>query len=125
METKIFRWKRSKLEFSRIMFGEIEILTEEESMMYFLKGLLPRILPEHFQYKENYFIRPHNGKSDLIRSLPYKIRAYNSYPRPIRIVIIHDQDSNDCQKLKKVISDVLVRENNQLPYLIRIACREL
>lgn len=101
----------------------IEILTEEPSMEYFLRGLLPRILPDDYAIDVNCFIRPHEGKSDLRRSIPKKIKAYPRYGYPVKVLIIHDQDSNDCVVLKKSLSDLIV--GSSIPTVIRIACREL
>lgn len=47
------------------MNKRMEILVEDYSMEVFLKGLLPRILPEDFELGRNCFIYPHEGKSDL------------------------------------------------------------
>jgi hypothetical protein len=101
----------------------IEILTEEASMEYFLRGLLPRILPEDYTIDVNCFIRPHEGKSDLQRSIPRKIKAYGRYGYPVKVLIVHDQDSNDCLVLKNKLVDLT--QGSNLPVVIRIACREL
>lgn len=52
----------------------LEFLVEERSMAEVLKVLLPRILPASWVLDENYFIRPHEGKSDLKRSIPKKLK---------------------------------------------------
>ncbi len=101
----------------------IEILTEEPSMEYFLRGLLPRILPGDYAVDINCFIRPHEGKSDLKRSIPRKMKAYPRYGYHVKVLIIHDQDSNDCIALKKSLVDLL--DGSSIPTIIRIACREL
>lgn len=100
----------------------LEMLTEELSMAYFLKGLLPRILPDGFKIGENCFIRSHEGKSHLMKSIPKKMKAYPHFPDTVKVMIIHDQDSNDCLQLKKDIEGLC---SNELVHLIRIACREL
>jgi hypothetical protein len=53
----------------------IEILTEELSMEELLRGLLPKILPPDYAVDVNCFIRSHEGKSDLQKSVPRKLRA--------------------------------------------------
>ncbi|MDX2282334.1 MAG: hypothetical protein NW218_22275 [Saprospiraceae bacterium] len=78
----------------------IEILTEEPSMENFLRGILPHVLPEDYQVDVNCFIRPHEGKSDLKKSIPKKFKAYPNFGYPVKVLIIHDQDSNDCVQLK-------------------------
>ncbi len=102
----------------------IEILTEEPSMENFLRAILPKILPEGYVLDQNCFIRPHEGKSDLKRSIPRKVKSYPSFPWPVKLIIIHDQDSNDCKRLKRELTK-LAKGKGQTPFLIRIACREL
>jgi hypothetical protein len=101
----------------------LEILTEEKSMEDFLRGLLPRILPNGYSLDVNCFIRPHQGKSDLARAIPNKFRAYLHFPLPVKVLIIHDQDANDCLKLKQGLKDAI--GNTNVPFIIRIACKEL
>ena len=45
---------------------KIVFLVEERSMEACLKGLLPRIIPEGFQWQ----VIPHEGKTDLATSSP-------------------------------------------------------
>lgn len=103
----------------------IEILTEETSMEIFLRGLLPRILPEAYKLDVNCFIRPHEGKSDLKKSIPKKMRAYPRYGYPVKVLVIHDQDSNNCVELKKALVKLTETSSNSIPCVVRIACREL
>jgi hypothetical protein len=102
----------------------VEFLLEEPSMANFLEIVLPRILPTGFALNENCFLRPHNGKSDLQRSIPRKVRAFSNFHESTKIVVVHDQDSNDCVTLKNTLRDLCER-SGQCPVLIRIACREL
>jgi hypothetical protein len=102
----------------------LEIFTEEKSMENFLRELLPRILPVHLELDKNCFIRPHEGKDDLRKSLRRKVMAFPHFPKPIKLLVIHDQDSNDCGKLKEELVSIcpdLKKED----FLIRIACKEL
>lgn len=48
----------------------IVFLLEEPSMKVALEGLLPRILPG-----ENFRLIAHEGKQDLAKSIPRKLRA--------------------------------------------------
>jgi hypothetical protein len=101
-----------------------EIFTEEQSMEIFLRELLPRILPPEIKLDRNCFIRPHEGKSDLKKSLRNKIKAFPHYPNRVKLLIIHDQDANDCRRLKEELVSIC----SSLPkgdFLIRIACKEL
>lgn len=102
----------------------IEILTEEPSMEFFLREILPKILPADYKLDINCFIHPHEGKSHLKKSIPRKIRAYPRYGYPVKVLIIHDQDSNDCIKLKHELID-LTFSIVPIPTIIRIACKEL
>lgn len=102
----------------------IEILVEEPSMKNFLSGILPHILPDGYKLNHNCFIREHQGKQDLKKSIPKKVRAYQHLSKPVKVVIIHDQDSADCKILKEELRNLVV-SNSRVPSLIRIACREL
>lgn len=102
----------------------VEFLLEEPSMMYFLEVLLPIILPKGFELGINCHLRPHEGKSDLKKSIPKKIRTFSRYFMPAKIIIVHDQDSNDCKALKNDILE-LCKANGEIDVLIRIPCREL
>ena len=101
----------------------IEILTEEASMEYFLRGILPKVLPKDYKIDVNCFIRAHKGKSDLKKSIPIKMRAYPQYGYPVKVLIIHDQDSNDCRNLKNELSALCGATT--IPFIVRIACKEL
>ena len=103
---------------------QVEILVEEPSMEFFLRGVLPSLLPEGISLDENCFIRAHEGKQHLQREIPPKVRAYQHYSIPIKVIIIQDQDSSDCKELKQKIT-AMVNENSTLPFIVRIACREL
>lgn len=107
----------------------LEILTEEQSMAEFLKGFLPNILPQDYVIGKNCYIHPHKGKNDLRKSIPRKMRSYSHLPYSVKVIIIHDQDSNDCHQLKqdivKLIKDTLTQTGHSIPVLVRIACREL
>lgn len=103
----------------------VEILVEEPSMAVFLTGLLPRILPDGYTLNDNCFIRPHQGKQDLQSRLPSTVRAYRNYPKPVKLVVIQDQDSADCRLLKQRLVELIHFSNPAVPYLVRIACREL
>ena len=102
----------------------LEILLEEPSMENFLREVLPKILPPAYTLDNNCFLRPHNGKSDLKKSIPSKIKVFSNYYESAKVIIIHDQDSADCKKLKKNLVD-LCEAHGDCPVLIRIACKEL
>lgn len=102
----------------------IEFLLEESSMENVLTEILPKILPKGFILNENYFLRPHQGKSDLRKSIPNKVKAFSNSHEQVKIVIVHDQDSNDCVELKSQIRE-LCNQSGSCPTLIRIVCKEL
>ncbi len=102
----------------------IEILTEELSMAIFLEQFLPFILPHDYRVNENCFVRPHEGKSDLQKSIPKKMKQYPHFGYPVKVLIIHDQDSNDCVELKNALLELAATTTN-IPLVVRIACREL
>ena len=103
----------------------VEILVEEPSMENVLNIILPQILPEGYQLGINCFIRPHQGKSDLQKSLPKKVQAYQYFPKNVNLIVVQDQDSNDCIDLKQVLIDLIQSKNRHQPHLVRIACKEL
>ena len=103
----------------------IEFLVEEASVAEVLKLILPQIMPDPWVLDENYFIRPHEGKSDLKKSIPNKIKAYRKGPS-VGIVVLQDLDSNDCKQLKtELVSLCAQNANENTPFLVRIVCHEL
>ncbi len=93
-------------------------MLEERSMKEFLAGLLPRILPPGVDHK----LIPHEGKSDLEKSIPRKLRAWKT-PNT-RFVIIRDQDSGDCVKIKQRLFELCQGVGHAEAHVV-IACREL
>lgn len=96
----------------------VVFLLEEPSMKAFLTGLLPRILPANVTFQ----LVAHEGKSDLEKSVPRKLRGWKT--PDTCFVVVRDQDSGDCQTIK----DRLVTscaEAGRPDSLVRIACREL
>lgn len=102
----------------------VEFLLEETSMENLLSIILPKILPLGYELGVNCFLRPHQGKSDLKKSIPNKIRTFSRFYKPSKIIIVQDQDSNNCVELKNELA-ALCKINGNCPVLIRISCREL
>jgi hypothetical protein len=96
---------------------KLVFLLEEKSMKCFLDGILPNILPEGIAFQTI----PHSGKSDLQKSIPIKLAAWNE--PDVKFVIVQDQDSNDCRELKKQLLQLC--DGTKRVVLIRIACHEL
>jgi Domain of unknown function (DUF4276) len=93
-------------------------LLEETSAKFFLDSLLPRILPPEV----GFLTIPHEGKQDLRRSIPRKLKGWR-YPED-RFIVVHDQDSSDCRSLKTELQ-MLCLGSGRSDVKIRIACREL
>ena len=92
-------------------------LVEEPSMADLLDGLLPRLFPAlRFQ------CIPHEGKQDLERSIPRKLRAWRE--PGARFIVARDQDSGDCRQVKARLTD-LCRQGRRADALVRVVCREL
>lgn len=97
---------------------KLVFLLEEPSMKYLLDELLPRILPENVEFQTI----PHKGKQALERSIPRKLRGWTE-PGDVRFVILHDQDTKDCVKLKQDLMALCAGTGKAV--LIRIACQEM
>ncbi len=93
-------------------------LLEERSMKVFLDELLPRVLPPEITFQTI----PHEGKSDLEKSIPRKLRAWRT--PDTRFVVVRDQDAADCHRVKEELTR-LCTEAGRPDTLARVACREL
>ncbi|MDM8567150.1 DUF4276 family protein [Candidatus Halobeggiatoa sp. HSG11] len=93
----------------------IFFLVEDYSTRKFLEGILPRLEFENFEIKH------HRGKEDLTSYLPKIVPSLSK--RAKQIIIILDQDKQDCVKLKNALNDKMV--HCACEYKIRIACYEL
>ena len=63
-------------------------------MRVLLDGLLPRLFPGLL-----FQCVPHEGKHDLERSIPRKLRAWRE--PGVRFAVVRDNDRGDCRALKK------------------------
>lgn len=97
---------------------ELVFLLEEESMKALLDVLLPQILPTHIRF----LCIPHQGKQDLEKSIPRKLRAWQA-PNTF-FVIVRDKDRADCLEVKKHLV-TLCEQAGRGDSLVRIACHEL
>ncbi len=97
---------------SRVVF-----LLEEYSMKALLDGLLPRLFPQLV-----FLCVPHEGKGDLEKSIPRKLRGWRE--PGVRFVVVRDNDRGDCLALKDHLRGLCsVRPSEHV--LVRIACQEL
>ncbi|WP_080901137.1 DUF4276 family protein, partial [Rhodopseudomonas palustris] len=80
------------------------------SMEAFLAEMLPRLLAG----RATYTIHAHQGKSDLLKKLGDRLRAYAKWlPESSRIVVVIDRDNSDCFALKEKMEQ-LAKEANLL-----------
>lgn len=91
---------------------------EEPSAEEMLKGILPKILPKSIPVKYCIF----EGKQDLEKRMPLRLRAWKD-PN-CAFLVMRDQDSGDCKKIKHNLLDLCSNAGDVSP-VIRIACREL
>lgn len=103
------------------MLGRIIFLLEEPSMKNLLEGLLPRALPG-LKVQQHFQCVPHEGKSDLDRSIPRKLAAWR-VPND-RFVIVRDNDNADCTQIKARIVKAC-HDAGRPDTLVRLVCQEL
>ena len=97
--------------------GQVIFLLEELSMQILLEGLLPRLFPEL-----PFRCVPHNGKTDLDRSITATLRGWRE--PGARFAIVRDNDGGDCYALKERIRQ-LCHNGRRDDALVRIVCQEL
>lgn len=103
------------------MNGRIVFLLEEPSMKTLLLGLLPRLFPGWVEH-EHFVCIPHEGKSNLDKSIPVKLKAWR-VPGD-RFVIVRDNDNADCIDLKTRLLQVC-ETNGRPDSMVRLVCQEL
>jgi len=86
-----------------------------------MKVLLDNLLPRLFPTLSSLCVA-HEGKSDLERSLPRKLRAWNTPDD--QFVVIRDSDGSNCLSVKTALVQQCVKAGRP-ETLVRIACREL
>ncbi|NEQ82903.1 MAG: DUF4276 family protein [Moorea sp. SIO2I5] len=99
---------------------DLIFMLEERSMKNVLDQLLPKIIPDEITY----ICITHQGKQDLEKSIPKKIKAFQ-YSPDTRFIIVHDQDSNDCKELKSKLLKICQNAGKSNNVMIRIVCHEL
>lgn len=97
--------------------NRIVFLLEEYSMKVLLDGLLPRLFPDL-----PFLCVPHEGKQDLEKSVPRKLRGWKE--PGVRFCVILDNDGADCRELKRRLVE-LCQKGGREDTLVRIACQEL
>ena len=97
--------------------SRLALLLEEESIRALLDGLLPSLFPGL-----TFLCVPHDGTSDLERSIPRKLRAWRE--PGVRFVVGRDNDGKNCHVLKRSLRK-LCEEAGRPDTLIRLVCQEL
>ena len=95
----------------------IIFLLEEYSLKVLLDALLPRLIPGI-----SFLCVTHEGKQDLERSVPRKLRAWQE--PGARFVVVRDNDGADCRVLKASLV-ALCETGGRPDTLVRIACQEV
>ncbi len=99
---------------------ELVFLLEEASAKAMLEGLLPRLIDHRIHVRLIAF----EGKQDLEKKLPLRLRAYLN-PRA-RFLVLRDQDSApDCNLVKHKLRQLCENAGRGHASLVRIACHEL
>ena len=102
------------------MMGRVVFLLEEPSMKTLLLELLPRLIPG-WQHGTHFLLVPHEGKTDLEKSIPRKLKAWRE-PNT-RFVVVRDNDNADCLGLKQRLRALCAGSGRDV--LIRLVCQEL
>ena len=81
----------------------LEFFLEEPSAEAALEVVVPRVVGPAVTFQ----FHPHQGKQDLLAVLPNRLRAYASWlPADWRIVVLIDEDRQDCHILKAQLEDI-------------------
>jgi hypothetical protein len=109
----------------------LHFFVEEESAEAALVELVPRILEEHeFDYEIFFF----QGKSNLLKRLPDRLKAYSHrLGEDWRVIILIDRDDQECLDLKQQLEDIAqeaglqtrTRSSDAFRVINRIAIEEL
>ena len=110
----------------------LEFLVEEASLEAALTQLLPKILPSNFTSN----IHAYRGKPDFLAKVPNRLKGYQAWlPPDGKIVVLVDEDREDCLKLKKQLEDMAIsaglitksscQKNKSFQVLNRIVIEEL
>ncbi len=81
----------------------IEFFVEEPSAEAALQNIVPKIVGPAVSFN----IHPFQGKPDLLKSLPGRLRGYRDWlPGDWRIVVLIDADQDDCRQLKARLEEI-------------------
>jgi hypothetical protein len=110
----------------------IEFLVEEPSAEAALRNLVPKLIREDSSYNIHVF----QGKNDLLKNLPKRLRGYRPWlPDDWSIVVLIDKDHEECFELKQRLEAIAhnegfitksnARPNAKFNIINRIAIEEL
>ena len=100
--------------------NEVVFFLEEESAKALLEQIFPLLISPESQVRPRFIV--FEGKQDLEKQLPNKLRGYVN-PRA-RFIVMRDQDKADCRKAKRSLA-ALCTQAGRPQTTVRIACREL
>jgi hypothetical protein len=84
----------------------LEFLVEETSAEAVLQNIVPKVVGQTISFR----IHPFQGKSDLLKKLPARLKGYKNWiPKDWRIVVLVDRDREDCRQLKAKMEMVAQR----------------
>jgi len=88
----------------------IEFLVEEPSAAEALGNLLPKMIEDDSTFD----IHIHQGKHDLLKKLPGRLQGYGRWiPSDWRVVVMVDEDREDCIALKQRLEDAAINAGMQ------------
>jgi len=110
----------------------LEFLVEEPSAEAALQNLVPKLISEDVSFNIHVF----QGKQDLLKNLPKRLRGYRPWlPDDWYIVILIDKDQEECVELKQKLEEIACNEefitrtnagpNGKFTVINRIAIEEL
>ncbi len=80
-------------------------MVEEPSAEAFFRALIPR-----FWGDISFQVYPFQGKNDLLKNLPLRLRGYSKWlPSNCRILVVVDRDQDDCVALKDELDEAALR----------------
>jgi len=84
----------------------IEFFVEEPSAEVALLEIVPKVVSQETSFQ----VHPFEGKPDLLKRLPDRLKAYRNWlPADWRIVILVDEDRQDCHRLKRQLEGMCIR----------------
>lgn len=103
------------------MSKELVFFLEEKSAKNTLEQIWLKLVPSESGITPRFVA--FDGKQDLEKQLPRKMSRYIN--PDARFIVLRDQDSGDCGKIKNRLTALCESNCRGRPFLVRIACREL